>query len=120
MRGESARVLGRGVLASRGCQRMSPLLFLTLSTAYFVPGHHMSLGSGIQVCTCASVSPLVLRLGSLGLLHGFSEVLSQQGRRRAGLRDVMDLQKPQLSNKTQRLFSCGRQTCSPRPCPACH
>lgn len=29
----------------------------------------------------------------------------------------MDLRKPQLSNKTQRLLSCGRQTCSPGSCP---
>ena len=28
----------------------------------------------------------------------------------------MDLQKPELSNKTQRLLSCGQQTCSPGPC----
>ena len=53
MRGESARVLGRGVLAFRGYQRMSPLLFLTLSTAYFVPGHPMGSrvwDPGLHLC----------------------------------------------------------------------
>lgn len=100
---------------------MSLFLFLTSRPAYFLPGHPMSSrvwdpGPG-DLCICASVSPLALGSGSLGCLRGFSEVLSQQGRHQACPRDVTDLQKPQLSNKTQRLLSCGRQTCSPGPCP---
>ena len=54
---------------------------------------------------------------------GFSEVLTQQGKHQASppppAPNVTGLRKPKLSKKTQRLFSCGGRTCSPRPCPAC-
>lgn len=53
---------------------------------------------------------------------GFSEVLTQQGKHQTSpppAPNVTGLRKPKLSKKTQRLFSCGGRTCSPRPCPAC-
>lgn len=58
-------------------------LFLTSSTAYILPDYPMS-SMVWGPCTSTSVSPLELRLGSWDCLRGFPEVLSQQGRRRAG------------------------------------
>lgn len=75
------------------------------------------------LCPGASVSPLELKSGHSGGLASQKCRASKAGGRPAP-RDVTDLQKPELSNNTQSLLSCGRQTCSPRPGrpgrPACH
>lgn len=89
-----------------------------------LPDHSMSSrawGPGAWgLCTNASVSPLVLGLGSSGCLRGFSEVLSQQGRRRAGpLRRHRPAKAPaqQQNTKAPQLWPTNLL---PRALPSCH
>lgn len=111
------RALGREVLAPWRYQRMS----LFVNTAFILPDHSRDSrvwDTGLWDCVQCLSFPSGAWVGQFRLPSCFPR--SAEPTRQAlgwASPDGTDLQKPKLSNKTQRILSCGRQTCSPGPCP---